>query len=83
VVLAVLAGQLFVGWSNDYLDRRLDAEAGREDKPLARGELEPRTVAIAAAVALVAVIPFRSRPAFPPLPFTWRPSRRRRPTTSA
>lgn len=57
VVLAVLAGQLFVGWSNDYLDRRLDAEAGREDKPLARGELEPRTVAIAAAVALVAVIP--------------------------
>jgi 4-hydroxybenzoate polyprenyltransferase len=57
VVLAVLAGQLFVGWSNDYLDRRLDAEAGREDKPLARGELEPRTVAVAAAVALVAVIP--------------------------
>jgi len=57
VVLAVLAGQLYVGWSNDYLDRRLDAEAAREDKPLARGELKPRTVAIAAAVALMAVVP--------------------------
>jgi len=57
VVLAVLAGQLFVGWSNDYLDRRLDAQAERKDKPLARGELQPRAVAIAAAVALVAAIP--------------------------
>jgi len=57
VVLAVLAGQLFVGWSNDYLDRRRDFEAGRTDKPLAAGAIGPRAVAIAAAVALVLVVP--------------------------
>ena len=57
VVLAILAGQLFVGWSNDYIDRTRDREAGRTDKPLAERAIEPRTVAIAAAVALVLVVP--------------------------
>lgn len=55
VALAVLAGQLFVGWSNDYLDRPLDA--GREDKPVAKGDVAPRTVAAGALVALVAAVP--------------------------
>jgi len=57
VVLAVLAGQLFVGWSNDYLDRRLDREARRSDKPIAQDAIRPRMVAIAAGVAGVAAIP--------------------------
>jgi 4-hydroxybenzoate polyprenyltransferase len=57
VVLAVLAGQLFTGWSNDYLDRGFDRAAGRSDKPLATGEIEPRAVAAAALAALVAAIP--------------------------
>ena len=57
VVLAVLAGQLFVGWTNDYVDRNRDADASRTDKPLAQGEISPRVVAIAAAVAGVAVVP--------------------------
>ena len=57
VVLAVLAGQLFVGWSNDYLDRRRDADAERHDKPLATRTIEPRVVAVAAATALVLAIP--------------------------
>ena len=35
VVLAVLAGQLFVGWTNDFVDRSRDTEASRTDKPLA------------------------------------------------
>src|ERR1051326_7865450 len=29
VVLAVLAGQLFVGWTNDYIDRARDRDAQR------------------------------------------------------
>ena len=57
VVLAVLAGQLFVGWSNDYLDRDLDLGSGRTDKPVARGHLQPRMVLIAAIAALVATVP--------------------------
>ena len=57
VALAVLAGQLFVGWSNDYLDRERDRAAGRADKPLAQDHLEPRTVALAALVAIIAALP--------------------------
>jgi 4-hydroxybenzoate polyprenyltransferase len=57
VALAVVAGQLSVGWSNDYLDRERDRLAVREDKPIAAGEVRPDVVAIAALVALVACIP--------------------------
>ena len=38
VVVAVLAGQLSVGWSNDLVDVGRDRRAGRADKPLATGE---------------------------------------------
>jgi 4-hydroxybenzoate polyprenyltransferase len=51
VAAAVLCGQLSVGWANDYLDRERDA--GRPEKPVAAGAVPPRTVAIAAVVALV------------------------------
>ena len=57
VMLAVAAGQLFVGWTNDYIDRRRDTEAKRPDKPLARGEISSRSVAIAAAAAGLAIVP--------------------------
>lgn len=57
VVLAVLAGQLYVGWSNDYVDRDQDREAGRLDKPLAKDEISSRLVLGAAVVALVAAVP--------------------------
>lgn len=36
--LAVLAGQLSIGWHNDCLDLDRDLAVGREDKPLATGE---------------------------------------------
>ncbi len=52
VAAAVLAGQLFVGWTNDYLDRDRDAAAGRSDKPIAAGQIGPGAVRRAAAVAL-------------------------------
>jgi heme o synthase len=54
---AVLAGQLSVGWSNDYLDRRRDALAGRADKPVATGTLAPALVRAAAVTALVLAVP--------------------------
>jgi 4-hydroxybenzoate polyprenyltransferase len=54
--LAVLAGQLSIGFSNDAIDAARDAEVGRTDKPIARGDIGRRTVAIAAAVALVVAL---------------------------
>lgn len=59
VALAVGAGQLSVGWCNDYVDRDRDAVSGRRDKPVARGDLSAESVRIAAAVSLAAV-PFLS-----------------------
>jgi 4-hydroxybenzoate polyprenyltransferase len=50
---AVLAGQLGIGWGNDFADRHRDRAAGRGDKPLARGELPDGWVATAAGLAVV------------------------------
>ncbi|WP_328917494.1 MULTISPECIES: UbiA family prenyltransferase [unclassified Streptomyces] len=52
VALAVLAGQVSVGWSNDLLDLRRDTAAGRTDKPLVAGVPRPRTVRIATGAAV-------------------------------
>ncbi len=54
VTATVFAGQLSIGWSNDYLDAARDRAVKRRDKPLATGTLEPRIVARAAAAALLA-----------------------------
>jgi 4-hydroxybenzoate polyprenyltransferase len=56
VLASTGAGQASVGWSNDYLDRELDAAAGRLDKPLVRGEISPRVVWLLSMVAFVACI---------------------------
>ena len=55
--LAVLAGQLSIGWSNDLLDRARDTTAGRSDKPLATGAADPGTVRRATWLAVVACVP--------------------------
>ncbi|HEX2025590.1 MAG TPA: UbiA family prenyltransferase [Actinomycetota bacterium] len=52
VAAATAAGQASVGWSNDYLDRHLDAAAGRLDKPLVAGEVPAGTIVALALVAL-------------------------------
>jgi 4-hydroxybenzoate polyprenyltransferase len=57
VALAVAAGQLSVGWCNDYVDRERDAASGRKDKPVARGMIAPEAVRWAAAISLIAVVP--------------------------
>lgn len=56
LVGAVFAGQLSVGWSNDAIDARRDATVGRSDKPIARGDISARAVALAAGVAVVVAI---------------------------
>ncbi len=57
VVAAVGAGQLSVGWSNDYLDRDRDRVTGRADKPVAAGALPARGVGLAAGAAAVSCVP--------------------------
>ncbi|MFI9111648.1 UbiA family prenyltransferase [Streptomyces venezuelae] len=54
---AVLAGQLSIGWCNDAVDAVRDTASGRRDKPLAGGALKPRTVAVAAVLALLLCVP--------------------------
>lgn len=56
VALAVLAGQLSVGWSNDCLDARRDLAVGRADKPVVTGLVTPATLRTAALVALAACV---------------------------
>ena len=53
---AVLAGQLSVGWSNDWIDRHRDRRAGRADKPLVRGDIGDELVIRCAAMALGACV---------------------------
>ncbi len=57
VGLAVLVGQLSIGWANDWLDADRDRAAGRADKPVAARRIGRRSVRAAALVALVAVVP--------------------------
>jgi 4-hydroxybenzoate polyprenyltransferase len=56
LVVAVFVGQLSVGWCNDAADARRDAAVGRRDKPVARGEIAPRTVGAAAGLALAVAL---------------------------
>ena len=58
VTLAVLTGQLTIGWGNDLLDAARDRSVGRDDKPLATGELPPVLVrrALVGAAALCVVL---------------------------
>lgn len=50
---AVLAGQLSIGWSNDYLDAERDGAVHRSDKPVASGKVRPRVVGFMAVAALL------------------------------
>jgi 4-hydroxybenzoate polyprenyltransferase len=61
IALAILSGQLVVGWSNDAIDAPRDLAAQRSDKPISKGLIGRRTLAIAAfaAAAACAVLSFR------------------------
>jgi heme o synthase len=57
VAATILATQLTVGWSNDWLDAGRDSTVGRTDKPIATGAISRPAVGIGALLAAVAVIP--------------------------
>jgi 4-hydroxybenzoate polyprenyltransferase len=52
--LAILTGQLSIGWSNDLIDRARDLAAGRTDKPL---ELDLPVLRTACVLAVLATVP--------------------------
>lgn len=54
---AVLAGQLSVGWCNDYVDRGRDRVAARAEKPIVRGAVPDRVVGATAVTAAAACLP--------------------------
>lgn len=54
---AVLAGQLSVGWSNDWVDAARDTTGGRTDKPVPAGLVPRWVVGLAAVLALTSCVP--------------------------
>jgi len=54
VAAAVLAGQLSVGWSNDWIDADRDLAVGRPDKPVVAGTVTVAALRRAALLALAA-----------------------------
>lgn len=56
VTAAVAAGQLSVGWSNDWFDAARDRRVGRTDKPTVTGVVTPGMLRAGALVALAACV---------------------------
>jgi 4-hydroxybenzoate polyprenyltransferase len=56
IAMAVLAGQLVVGWTNDAIDAPRDRAAQRPDKPVSSGLIEARTLTAAALIAALAAV---------------------------
>ncbi len=58
VAVAVLTGQLSIGWLNDLVDRTADLAADRRDKPLAVGTVSAIAVRVALVVATAGTVIF-------------------------
>jgi 4-hydroxybenzoate polyprenyltransferase len=56
VAVAIFAGQLVVGWSNDFIDAPLDIAAQRTKKPIVSKEINPEQLKKSILVALVAAL---------------------------
>ena len=56
VLGTVLAGQLSIGWSNDWLDAARDVAVGRADKPVVSGGVTASGLRTAAFVAVAASV---------------------------
>jgi 4-hydroxybenzoate polyprenyltransferase len=52
LALAVLLGQLSIGWCNDWVDAPRDRAVGRRDKPVVQGVVPVRLLGVCAVVAL-------------------------------
>jgi 4-hydroxybenzoate polyprenyltransferase len=53
---AIMAGQFFVGWSNDLIDHPLDLAASRKKKPLVAGSISPRALKRGIFLALISAL---------------------------
>jgi len=58
IAIAILAGQLVVGWSNDLIDYPLDKAAARLTKPLVSGEISQALLKKCIALAVFAALIF-------------------------
>ena len=67
VAIAIFAGQLVVGWSNDLIDAPLDIAAQRTKKPIVGKEIDPDQLKKSVLIALVAALLLSL---FSPLGFT-------------
>ena len=56
VTIAIFAGQLVVGWSNDFIDAPLDIAAHRTKKPIVSKEINPEQLKKSILVALLAAL---------------------------
>lgn len=56
IAIAIFAGQLFVGWSNDLIDYQLDLQANRLSKPLVSGSISKEFLRTSIYFALVATL---------------------------
>lgn len=56
IAVAIFAGQLVVGWSNDVIDLPLDSAAGRINKPLVAGSVSIKFLQRSISLALLAAI---------------------------
>jgi 4-hydroxybenzoate polyprenyltransferase len=54
VAIAIFAGQLVVGWSNDFIDAPLDIAAQRTKKPIVTKEINPEQLKKSIVFALIA-----------------------------
>jgi len=57
VTAAVLAGQLSIGWNNDWTDAERDRRTARADKPVVTGGVSARAVGAASLVAAALCVP--------------------------
>ncbi|NIK60839.1 UbiA family prenyltransferase [Kribbella shirazensis] len=57
VAATILTGHLSIGWSNDAIDAARDTIVNRQDKPVVRGLVSRRTLAVAAGVMLLVTVP--------------------------
>src|SRR5207253_8152873 len=57
VAAPILTGHLSIGWSNDAIDAARDTIVNRRDKPVVRGLVSRRTLAVGAGIMLVVTIP--------------------------
>ena len=56
VAIAIFAGQLVVGWSNDFIDAPLDIAAHRTKKPIVSKEINPEQLKGSIVFALITAL---------------------------